>query len=554
MSNSKYKIKAGSVAGMISSFTKRRIAGQLTKTISKTFFGKKTNKKIIPKRSLKMILHAINEKNIQFTKNRNESGSILVEVFVPHPRYVFRQSMIALYVSHITEKEVRVLTTHNDPSVIKLFETLGAKKIHQVGHTFDWSSLCTDVAWTLSEISSLKNKKDVLSLKKDGINIGRGVYNTYLRRNNKTTVKIDNLLVERVLSSLGYIRTAKKIIKKYKTSYLILGQNHYTPWAEFGNISLENGAVVLSNTGSKSTTIAKYKSKSISTNTYEPSKKEVDKIKSGTKRKLVDDGLRIAKKRLGKSSSNSDQSLLEELDINTGKSHHEGEGKSKPATACIFAHVAVDAVHNGEWSLFPDYFTWLTETLKIAGTCQETRWILKPHPNEAFYDKEIGYKELLNDLGVGKNIIMYPRDASNWNLVGLVDAVITVRGSVGLEFPCVGVPAIIAGDSVYSGFGFTREPKSFAEYRRELKDISCSKGLSDADVRLARLIAGLQHGAFKIQEGMIPDSPSHREFDWNEYWTKAANNLLYKDISTDELYLALMQQLRDNNEHAWQYS
>jgi hypothetical protein len=69
------------------------------------------------------------------------------------------------------------------------------------------------------------------------------------------------------------------------------------------------------------------------------------------------------------------------------------------------------------------------------------------------------------------------------SLFPLVDCVLTVNGTVGMEFPCFGIPAVVAGTGRYNGYGFTVEPQSREEYFETLRNIGKIERLSE-DVRL----------------------------------------------------------------------
>src|SRR5205807_525761 len=48
---------------------------------------------------------------------------------------------------------------------------------------------------------------------------------------------------------------------------------------------------------------------------------------------------------------------------------------------------------------------------------------------------------------------------------------ITIRGSVGFELPCLGVPVLTAGTGFYAGRGFTVDSSSAEEYLARLRRI-----------------------------------------------------------------------------------
>ena len=72
------------------------------------------------------------------------------------------------------------------------------------------------------------------------------------------------------------------------------------------------------------------------------------------------------------------------------------------------------------------------------------------------------------------------------SLFPVVDYALTVNGTVGMEFPCFGVPAIVAGTGRYNGRGFTIDPATREEYFALLKGLHQIPSLG----REARELAG----------------------------------------------------------------
>jgi hypothetical protein len=66
-----------------------------------------------------------------------------------------------------------------------------------------------------------------------------------------------------------------------------------------------------------------------------------------------------------------------------------------------------------------------------------------------------------------------------------VDYVLTVNGTVGMEFPCHGVPAVVAGTGRYNHRGFTIDPESQEEYFRILRTLHERPRLEKAEIELA---------------------------------------------------------------------
>ena len=86
---------------------------------------------------------------------------------------------------------------------------------------------------------------------------------------------------------------------------------------------------------------------------------------------------------------------------------------------------------------------------------------------------------------------------STWSLFDATDWGVTIRGSVGFELPCFGVPVLTAGTGFYSGRGFTVDSDTAEEYLRRLARIQDTPPLDDEAIELARRHA---HALFRLRQ------------------------------------------------------
>lgn len=169
----------------------------------------------------------------------------------------------------------------------------------------------------------------------------------------------------------------------------------------------------------------------------------------------------------------------------------------KKKTAVIFSHVAWDAAFFFGSGLFDDFEDWLFQTVQfVANTpeCRQMNWVVKEHPFNVFKLQREAIKtsseqRLLRPLmPLPEHIRFVPADTeiNTQSLFPLVDCVLTVNGTVGMEFPCYGIPALVAGSGRYNGYGFTLEPSTRAEYFEALRTLSTIQPLDATTRELAR--------------------------------------------------------------------
>src|SRR5262245_17111961 len=164
-------------------------------------------------------------------------------------------------------------------------------------------------------------------------------------------------------------------------------------------------------------------------------------------------------------------------------------------TAAIFSHISWDAAFFFGTCLFDDFEDWFLETVKfVAASCPQMNWIVKLHPFNVFKlqreaKKEESEMRLLRHFVPLPSIVKLVRsdtDINTQSLFPVVDYVLTVNGTVGMEFPCYGVPAVVAGTGRYDRRGFTIDPQTREEYFELLKTLHTRPRLSEEEIQVAR--------------------------------------------------------------------
>ena len=165
-------------------------------------------------------------------------------------------------------------------------------------------------------------------------------------------------------------------------------------------------------------------------------------------------------------------------------------------TAVLYSHILWDAnMFYGE-DLFADQEEWFVETVRAAAANPRVNWIVKLHPAnvwklkresiEGARDEETAIREAVGELPPHVAVVRPDSDISTRSIFGVTDYGITIRGSIGFELPCFGVPVLTAGTGFYSGRGFTIDPATPDEYVERLRTIERIPPLTPDQVELAR--------------------------------------------------------------------
>lgn len=175
-------------------------------------------------------------------------------------------------------------------------------------------------------------------------------------------------------------------------------------------------------------------------------------------------------------------------------------------TAVVFSHVLWDANMFYGTDLFTDQGEWFVETVRAACRNDRVNWIVKLHPANVWKLRRDGYageldetqllRQRLGDLPPHVALLRPESDISARSVFDVADWGLTIRGSVGFELPCFGVPVLTAGTGFYSGRGFTVDSETATEYLAHVGRIETIPPLSSDAVELARRHA---HALFRLR-------------------------------------------------------
>jgi hypothetical protein len=136
------------------------------------------------------------------------------------------------------------------------------------------------------------------------------------------------------------------------------------------------------------------------------------------------------------------------------------------------------------------------ESVRAACANDRVNWIVKLHPANVWkrkrdnvtgdLDELVAIRERVGELPAHVRVLKPDSDLSARSVFDVTDVGVTIRGSVGFELPCFGVPVLTAGTGFYSGRGFTVDSASTEEYLARLRTIEETPPLTDGEVLLAK--------------------------------------------------------------------
>jgi hypothetical protein len=187
------------------------------------------------------------------------------------------------------------------------------------------------------------------------------------------------------------------------------------------------------------------------------------------------------------------------VDVPAAQIRDELKLDPRKPTAVVFSHILWDATLFFGRDLFDNYGDWFVQTVKAATANPNLNWIVKLHPANLWKRKLAGVtseqeelrmiREAVGDLPDHVRLLMPQTRISTLSLFRMADVGVTVRGSIGYELPCFGVPVVTAGTGRYSGLGFTLDHDSAEDYLATLARLHTVSKLSPRETHLARVHA-----------------------------------------------------------------
>ncbi len=325
-------------------------------------------------------------------------------------------------------------------------------------------------------IASRPRVRDLMAFVSEGVDIGRIALSNILNRRkfDKLDPAAADTLVEveqSMLSSQGNIRAAERLFDRLRPACVLLLEKGLSPAAEIVGVALARGIPVIQYVGSHE--IGAYVLKrythderhqhpfSLSPSTWERARAmpwgpdhETQLMQELTR--SYEAGTWFNRKY-----------LLQGKEIKTRESVCGQLGLDpRKKTAAVFSHVLWDATFFYGEGLFDDYETWLVETVRAACANDRLNWIIKLHPDLVWKLRHEGYAGELRDLlamrsAVGDvpahvKLVLPETDISTYSFFGVVDYGVTVRGTIGIELACHGIPVVRTGFPINDRIGGQR--------------------------------------------------------------------------------------------------
>lgn len=350
---------------------------------------------------------------------------------------------------------------------------------------------------------------DLIAFEIDRVGIGRIALSNYLNRHKFSRFEIEDAatLAELKLDlerSHRNVVAARRLLRSEKPKVALLLEKGLSPMAELFGVCIDEGVPVVQYCGSQETNsyVLKRYSRanryqhpfSLDRSTWEcvqrlPWSRQCETELMTSFAQSYEQGTWFNRKflHLGKTIKPADE-VRSQLGLDPARK-----------TAVIFSHVLWDATFFYGEGLFENYETWLLETIRAACANRNVNWVIKLHPDLVWKLKYEGHTGELRDIiairsSVGTlpahvKLVPPDTDISSYSFFEITDYCLTVRGTIGIEMACHGVPVLTAGTGRYSGLGFTVDSASKEEYLARVASIQSTPAMCEKQIELARRFA-----------------------------------------------------------------
>ncbi len=252
------------------------------------------------------------------------------------------------------------------------------------------------------------------------------------------------------------------------------------------------------------------------------------------KKDKKDQGLKLAKYRIDQRLSgklHSDTSYIKKSSFKKIKINKKKENKEK-VKFLIATHNFVDAPHLYGKNLFTDFYQWLVFLGELSKITNHD-WYIKTHTSFPGRWKKFSDHEKLvvnNFLKTYKKIKLLPDSMNHQKIISMgINYAITVYGTIGFEYPALGIPAITASrNNPQVSYNFSFHPKNKSELKKIILNPNRFKKKLNLNKKqiyeyyFMKYIYFNKNWLFGDYDKLIKDLGYHEQFNLEvyDYWIK----------------------------------
>jgi hypothetical protein len=316
-------------------------------------------------------------------------------------------------------------------------------------------------------IKKIKNKTDLLDLKIQNTHIGDLIYNSYLL-DFKREINIESKHFKKYLyKSLGLFVFWNDYLKSHDVKAIILTHSVYLSAINL-RLAINLGIPVYS---ANDEIIYNFRKTNLHPwINFRYFRKIFKKLTDRQKKEAIKKSIKIVNSRI----SGSMKFFFDNYKISTPFQKEKNISKSriilksKRIKILIAAHCFFDSPHVYGRMFFSDFFDWIDYLGKMS-LKTDYDWYIKSHKNY-FPETRIYLEKFCKKYN---KIKLLPSSISHHKIIKEgIDVALTCYGTIGWEYPFLGVPVILASTNhPYVNYKFNIQPRNLNEYDKILKSL-----------------------------------------------------------------------------------
>ena len=146
-----------------------------------------------------------------------------------------------------------------------------------------------------------------------------------------------------------------------------------------------------------------------------------------------------------------------------------------------------------------------------------------------------------------ENIKLFPDNYDVKNFYKFISIAITSHGTPGYQYPVLGIPTIVCGDTSYYGLDFNLEPKTKIKYFNILSNIKYINPLTKEQQDKSKIFWYVFNFLGKAEIPSIYYSDISMKYDKKKYWKESLKLLKIYNKYEQNFHKSFEYQLKNNN-------
>lgn len=436
---------------------------------------------------------------------------VLVDGMWENANYWTRYALLRAAAGLSHAEEIGILGAFGQAAALEAFRTFGFSGHVSYDKLRRGAGKCRAQARRLLE--GVRTPDDVLRIEFPYGMPAETVYDGLLKRQRRGEVDTDDpLLVDYIAEALQYLEAAHRIFEEKRYDLVVLSHSLNFEFGAIASCAIQAGipVVVLYGTFGTCRFMRLTKRDDLLNFFNCPTPDEVASLDQEERERRVAAGELYLKARFrGVSGDLSAMYAFQRANIDVSRDEvvqSFGWDADKPIV-CVFASNWFDFPHWCGVHSFRDFRDWIDETIAAAVKNDQVNWLFKPHPCDEWYGAANGPTVAKLVAEAGRSHIRVVDEAWNgYSLMQAIDAGVTYFGTIGMELPAIGKPALAVEEGWYVPHGFVVCRKTREGYLSALSEKWWEGFDRDAAARDAKEFIGWfygsaeWHGAYRFRD------------------------------------------------------